>query len=411
MGRAKTILCLADCEKGHAFLREVKSQGHRVILLTRDQLARADWPWESLNEIHTVYDFNQARDLNDMVLHIARGQTIDVVVGLDEFDTTRAAEIREMLRLEGMTLSQSLRWRDKLAMRQITRAAGIAVPKFVGFHNHAQVRDFLQTNPGPWLVKPRTLAGSLGIRKYHEAHDVLGMFERLGLESVDYLLETFIPGDLFHVDGIVDGGRIVFAQAHRYGRPLLEVAHKGGVFTSANVQRGSARERGLLDAHARTVAALGLDRGVTHAEYIEDASGTFVFVETACRVGGAHLADLIEASSGLNLWREWGRLSVLDRDEPYTLPPVKLAHGGLALCLSRQEKPDYSAFSDPEVTLRIEHKHHAGLVITTDSAERAESMIRSYVERFSTDFLAVLPAVESGVGIEGPRIRGLVRPT
>jgi biotin carboxylase len=410
MARSRTILCLADAEKGQAFLREIKERGFRVVLLTRNGLAGAGWPRDAIDELHTIHELNQPRDLMDFVLWLARGQTVDAVVGLDEFDTTRAAQIREMLRLDGMTLSQALRWRDKLAMRGITEAAGVPVPPYVGFHSQPAVRAFLARVPGPWLVKPRMLAGSLGIRTYDSAREVLDAFERMGHESVNYLLEQFIPGPLYHIDGVVDGGRVRFAQAHRYGRPLLQVAHQGGVFTSATVERGTRAEAALQEAHARVVGALGLERGVTHAEFIEDAEGRFVFVETACRVGGAHLSDLIEATCGLNLWREWARLTALAPGEAYELPPVRSAQGGLALCLARQKHPDYAAYSDPEIHLKIEHEHHAGLVVTTSTAARAEELIRDYVQRFTRDFLAVLPAGETGVGIDGPTGRALFRP-
>ena len=403
----RTILCLADAEKGHAFLRAVKERGFKVILLTREGLRHGDWPWQAIDQLHTVHDLNVPRHLMDFTLWLARREKIDVVVGLDEFDTTRAAAIREMLRVPGMSLTDSLRWRDKLAMREVAHAAGVAVPEFVPFQNEAQIVEFLGRTKGPWLVKPRMLAGSLNIRKYSTASEVRAAFERLGSEAVDYLLEVFIPGPLYHVDGIVDGGRVKFVQAHKYGRPLFEVAHGGGVFTSANVERGSATDTALKTAHDKVTAALGMQRGVTHAEFIEGADGKFYFVETAARVGGAHLSDLIEQTSGLNLWREWGILSALAPNEPYTLPATKLTHGGLALCLAKQKKPDYSTFPDPEIALRIEHEHHAGLVVRTTSAARAEEMIRGYVQRFTSEFLATLPVVEKGVGIEGPYIRQL----
>ena len=63
-------------------------------------------------------------------------------------------------------------------------------------------------------------------------------------------------------------------------------------------------------------------RGVTHAEYIRaHADGRFYFLEIAARVGGAFIADLVEAATGVNLWREWARIEVSDlRGVRYELP-------------------------------------------------------------------------------------------
>ena len=60
-----------------------------------------------------------------------------------------------------------------------------------------------------------------------------------------------------------------------------------------------------------TIAAMGMVRGVTHAEFIRShADGEFCFLEIAARVGGANIDRMIEAASGINLWAEWGRLEL-----------------------------------------------------------------------------------------------------
>src|SRR5687767_5197039 len=88
-----TILCLADQVKGQAFLKQIKQEGYHVILLTRDEIVGGDWPRESIDEIYSTYDFNDTRSLLDLVIRLRRERRIDKVVGLDEYDTTRAGEI------------------------------------------------------------------------------------------------------------------------------------------------------------------------------------------------------------------------------------------------------------------------------------------------------------------------------
>ena len=134
----------------------------------------------------------------------------------------------------------------------------------------------------------------------------------------------------------------------------MEVAHHGGVFVTTTVERGTADERALLAMNEAILTALGLARGATHAEFIRDAAtGEFYFLEVAARVGGAFIAETLEAASGLNLWREWARLELSTRSEPYTLPSLRHDHAGLALALARQEWPDTSAFDDPEIVERV----------------------------------------------------------
>ncbi len=165
--------------------------------------------------------------------------------------------------------------------------------------------------PAPWLLKPRSEASALGIRKIEEPEQLWRALDELGDRQSHFLLEQFVPGDIFHVDSIVSEGKVVFAVAHQYGRPPMQVMHEGGVFTTRTVERGSRDWEELIALNARLAPALGMVRGVTHAEYIRaQADGRFYFLEIAARVGGAFIADLVEASTGVNLWREWARLEV-----------------------------------------------------------------------------------------------------
>ena len=132
--------------------------------------------------------------------------------------------------------------------------------------------------------------------------------ENLRERASYYLLAQFIPGEVFHVDSIVDDGRVQFVGANRYGRPPLEVAHGGGAYVSRTVARGSENEKKLLANNRKLIKALKLERGAAHAEFIKsDADGQFYFLEIAARVGGAYIAEVLEAATGINLWREWAR--------------------------------------------------------------------------------------------------------
>ena len=54
----------------------------------------------------------------------------------------------------------------------------------------------------------------------------------LGDNRADFLLEQFIPGDVFHVDSIVFNLNVRFACASRYETPPLVVAHEAGIFVT-----------------------------------------------------------------------------------------------------------------------------------------------------------------------------------
>ena len=174
-----------------------------------------------------------------------------------------------------------------------------------------------RTRKPPWIIKPRSDVSAIGIKKVYEpaevwqAIDDLDSRERFRERAAHHLLARFVAGDVFHVDSVVSKGRVIFAGVNQYGRPPMEVAHGGGAYISHSVLRGSADEKALLAANRKLIRALGLDHGATHAEFIKsDEDGQFYFLEIAARVGGASYADVLEAASGVNLWREWAKLEV-----------------------------------------------------------------------------------------------------
>jgi biotin carboxylase len=272
------------------------------------------------------------------------------------------------------------------------REGGLAVPDFVHVLNHGRVNEFIDRVPGPWVLKPRSMAGAIGIRKVHSKDELWPIVDELGDMQSHYLLERFVPGDIFHVDSIIDEREVLFAIASGYGRPPMEVSHEGGIFTTRILDRQAELTRRLVDTNAAVMSALGMLRGVSHTEFIvSHADGTIYFLETSARVGGAHIADLVEAASGLNLWAEWAKVELAGGKAPYAVEPLREDYAGLLVSLARQERPDTSSYNDPEVVWRMDKSHHAGLIVRSPNHTRVQELIGSYTSRFASDFMAYVP--------------------
>src|SRR5579872_6399202 len=229
--RSLTFLCITTYEKGQEFMRECKRQGCRVLLLTAEKLKNADWPRESLDDTFYLPEEIPIPDIVKAVTHLARGQKIDRIVALDEFDMETAATLREHLRIPGMGLTTMRYFRDKLAMRMRALDRHIRVPDFVPVVNHDDIRYYLDHVPGPWVLKPRQEASAIGIKKFHSSDELWPLLDQLGDKQAGYLIEKFVPGDVFHVDSVVSENEVVFSNVSKYGKPPMNVAH-GGVFTT-----------------------------------------------------------------------------------------------------------------------------------------------------------------------------------
>jgi biotin carboxylase len=394
-----TFLCLASYHKGFEFLRELRRQGCRVLLVTSKSLEHEEWPRESIDEMLYIPDEGKQWNPQDMLLGIsyaARTRHFDRIVPLDDFDLEKAAALREHLRMSGMGETQTRFFRDKLAMRGRAAEAGLPVPPFVHLLNDDRVREFTERVPAPWILKPRLLAGTIGIRKLYNAEELWQAADALGDQRSFYLVEQFVAGDIFHVDSIVWKGKVVRATASRYGVPPFTVSHGGGVFTSRLIERGSRDETALQALNALVLAALGLENGVSHTEYIRAHDGRWLFLETSARVGGAHIAELLEIATGANLWAEWAKVELaMVRGAEYTPPPDRGEYGGLIVSLARQEWPDTSAYADPEIAWRLSKHHHVGFIVRSPDQRRVESLLDSYVPRIAHDFGAALPMTDS----------------
>ena len=374
-------------------LEAVKASGCYVLLLTEEKHRDAAWPHDSIDEIFFQPDLARYQNVIHTVAYLNRGRSIHYIVPLDEFEVELVAMLREHLRLPGMGMTATRRYRDKLAMREYARDAGIRVPDFIHIKNYDMLRDYIAAVSPSWVLKPRSEASAMGIEKIQDSERLWCALDELGDKQSYYLLERFVPGHVFHVDSIVVEGKIVFVSVQQYGSPPMSIYQSGGVFNSRVIPRKRGDAPQLRKMNEQVVKALGLVNGVTHTEFIKaHEDGELYFLESAARVGGAFIAEMIEFATNINLWREWGRLIVTQlRGEKYTLPTVKEHFGGLMMTLARQEHPDMSAYNDPEVVWYADKLYHAGLIVVSETYERVEDLLRQYNERFLNDFSTSAP--------------------
>lgn len=394
-----SVLCLASYEKGHRFLVEINRLGFQVYLLTSASLEGVDWPRECLADIIYMPGDQSDWNLRHMLLAVAdlcRHIHLDRVVALDDFDLEKAALLREHFRIPGLGESATRFFRDKLAMRVAAAEAGVRVPEFTNTTNYLDITRFVDSVRPPWVLKPRLMAGAIGIKKIETREEAWERIHSLDDQQSFYVLERFVPGEIYHVDSIWFRGEVVAAFASVYGTPPLEVTQAGGIFTTRLLPRNSEICRELFGINESVLKAFRLTNGVSHTEFIRShETGEIVFLETSARVGGAHISELIEAGTGVNLWAEWAKIeNSLVQGSSYSVPELRDEYAGLLVSLARQEWPDTSVFSDPEVVWKLVKRHHVGFVVRSPDESRVAELIKLYTERVRKDFHATAPPRE-----------------
>jgi hypothetical protein len=397
MEQQRSFLCITCFLKGQAFLRELKAAGNTVFLVTKKALEHADWPRESLDDIFYLdSDANTPENLHNLSLglaHLMRSRKIDRIVALDDFDVEKAAYLREEFRIPGMGSTTARYFRDKLAMRVQARDAGIPVPGFSPLFHDDDIRHFTQQVPGPWLVKPRGEASATGIRKVHNPEELWPVLDELGENRYRFLIESFKPGDVYHADALYLEGKALFCRVSKYLTPPFDVAHGGGIFRSMTVDFGGKEDKALQKLTEQVMSAFGMRSSASHTEFIRSReTGEFFFLETSSRVGGANLSDMVEKSSGINLWVEWARLEdAMAKGKPYKLPAARKDYAGILISLSHHEHPDMSPFQAPEITWRLNKKNHVGLIVQSPDKTRVLSLLDQYAEEVYRNYHASAP--------------------
>ena len=389
-----TLLCIATYRKGDEFLKECKRQGCRVLLLTDESLKDADWPREAIDAFYYVRRNMPEADIRKGAAYLARTERLDRIVALDDFDVETGAMLREYLHIPGMGETTGRAFRDKLAMRARARAANIPCPDFVHVVNHDAIHEWTARVTPPWVLKPRSQAAAIGIKKVASVQELWQILDTLGDERPEYLLEQFIAGDVYHVDSLIFDRRVVFAAASRYGTPPMAVAHEGGIFVTRTLSDDDPTTQRLKAINARLLDSFGMLRGVSHTEFIRGRDGELYFLETSARVGGAYIVDVVEAATGVNLWREWAKIEIAGEHGAYEPPQPTAGYAGIVLSLARQPEPDTSAYTDAEIVMRVEKRHHAGLIVAAGDEQRVRELVESYASRFYRDFHASAPAPE-----------------
>ncbi|HRE79036.1 MAG TPA: ATP-grasp domain-containing protein [Flavobacterium sp.] len=390
----KTFICISNYFKGNDFLINLKKLGNKVFLITSEKLRDKPWAFDSIDEIFYMPGQDIDWDLDMLLQGVAglmRTEKVDAIVALDDFDVEKATYLRENLRVDGMGQTTGRYFRDKLAMRVKAHAEGVPVPPFSALFNDEYINHFAETVSPPWVLKPRSEASASGIMKVHSKEELWEKIHELGGNRIKYLVEQFKPGAVYHCDGLNFNSKVLFSLTSQYLATPMEISQGGGIFRSANIPYNSADDKAIKKVNEQVMKAFGMKHGATHTEFIKcNEDGKIYFLETSSRVGGAHLAEMVEAASNINLWGEWARIEdALVRGKEYKVPSQKKQFAGIVLTLSKFEQPDLSGFNDSEVCFRVPLEYHAGLIVKCDKHERVRELLDDYAERLVRDFATV----------------------
>lgn len=289
------------------FTRGLRSAGARVIGLgDQHESALPEMARGNLAAYFQIGGFADEAAAIQTVREIARRGRIDRIECLWEPVMILAARMREALGLPGMTVEETLPFRDKERMKQVLDAAGIRTPRHARATSAAAVREAAERIGYPLIVKPIAGAGSM---------DTYRIEDRAGLEEILPLLrhvpevsvEEFVEGEDYTFDTICAGGRLLYYNIAFYRpRALVSRSHEWISPQTVAVRDPDAPELASGKAMGLAVLeALRFHTGFTHMEWYRKADGEAVFGEIAARAPGARTVDVMNFACDVDLFRGW----------------------------------------------------------------------------------------------------------
>jgi Biotin carboxylase len=262
------------------------------------------------------------------------GATPKAVIPMNDFTVRAASLVNEHYGLAGNSREAINNCRDKFVMKQLLQAAGLPVPRFAAFNTLEELKAHIEVMGLPVVIKPREMAGSLGVLKISHESEIAPSFAKSVADVIALNGEAHAPEDLFQVEEYVPAWQEVSVEVINQGdyHRAIAVTDKYLGAEPHFVEVGhSMPSLHSNHPHLRTIAeracrALGIRYGVAHFEARITPAGEIKIIEVGARTGGDTIMDLVERSYGVNPY-ELHVASHLNQLKPL---PEKLIAKGLS---------------------------------------------------------------------------------
>jgi hypothetical protein len=225
-----------------------------------------------------------------------------------------AARLREGLGLPGMTVEETLPFRDKETMKQRLDRAGIRTPRHRRANTAAGVREAAEEIGYPLIVKPIAGAGSADTHRVDSPEELEAVLRQTA-HVPEVSVEEFVEAEEFTFDTICSRGEILYHNVSWY-RPRPLVARQHEWVSSQTIALRDPASPYVASGAAmgpKVLEALGFREGFTHMEWFRRPSGEAVFGEIAARPPGARSTEIMNYACDVDVWRAWGEAIVSGR--------------------------------------------------------------------------------------------------
>lgn len=323
-----------------AFVRALHQAGAKVTGIgerPKDSLDHELREWMiHYEQVPSVVDVGT---MADRVRHIGQRLRVDRLEAVVEAHVMPAAQLREALGIPGTSTRTAFLCRDKPAMKEVLRDAGVACAQSIGSGDREDIHAFADEVGYPLIVKPRAGAGASGTYRAGDRDELDSALDAMGVgHGASVAVEEFIEGHEAFYDTITIGGSVAHEFVSHYYPNVLEAMRTRWIspqIITTNRVESSPSYQEVLELGRKVIDALEIDTSATHMEWFFGPKG-LRFSEIGCRPPGISMWDLYAAANEIDIYYEWA----------------------MAVLYGRTSRPTSRRFSAGLVTLRPDRDGH-----------------------------------------------------
>ena len=251
--------------------------------------------------------------LFEAVQKIQEREPIERLEATIEAHVMAAARVREACGIPGTSTKTAFLCRDKPAMKEELRAAGVACAASIGASSAEDVRAFVEEHGYPVILKPRDAAGAAGTYRANDSDELEAVMTEVGVDQgIPTAVEEFIEGHEGFYDTISINGHVVHDFMSHYYPNVLEAMRARWIspqIVVTNRMDDAPDYQEVKEMGKRVIEVLGIGTSATHMEWFFGPKG-LRFSEIGCRPPGVGVWDLYGAGNDLDLYVEWAKAIV-----------------------------------------------------------------------------------------------------
>lgn len=282
----------------YSSLKSLKQKNLEIHLFTKTRFK--DYYENSVIVTHTYENMPLNHEYILDIIQSHYEKPFDYLIANHEDDLLMAAKIRQFLRIDGQCYNSALDFRDKFVMKSHLSGT-VALPNFCKINDSVDLVAFIERNQLPVVVKPRTGAGSSEITIVRTEKD-LRKFLKTQIPMGKFMVETFVKGDMYHMDGIFDNGKIKLYTISKYYNTCMAYTDNEPV-GSYIVDEKNHNKKSIFVMVRKVLQTLQTpSHAITfHAEVYKQPSHSPVFCEIASRVGGGRIASTFKLHTNVDM--------------------------------------------------------------------------------------------------------------